>query len=313
MRRFLFTLAPLAVIAAAALMVSAQAPQGKDGGKDGGKGGGGKAPAAPPAIVQIKPNLWEVTGLGGNTTVRATNAGLIIVDTKNLGEPNFKQLMDLIKTVSQQPPKFGVITHVHQDHSGNTGLLIAAGAEVYANEGEKAELVTYNPQQGKPAPPSKTYKKDATIKLGGVTAKLYHFGPAHTGGDTIVYFPDLKVVAGGDAIPNGQPNCDLPNGGSVVNWPKFLGEVLKLDFDTLIPGHGDVMTKAQVMEYKKKWDTFTSRAIAEVKKGTPKDQLLAAIKVDDIGWTTASYAAAPAAGQPSRLDLLYAELQKAAK
>jgi len=306
MRKFLFTFTPLALLVAAAFMVSAQAPKGKDGAKDGGKGGG-KAPAPPPTIMQIKPNLYEVVGLGGNTTVRVTPAGLIIVDTKNLGQANYDQMMALIKTVTPQPPKFGVITHVHQDHSGNTNLLIAAGAEVYANEGEKAELATYNPAQGKPAAPSKTYKKVATIKLGGATAKLYHFGPAHTGGDTVVYFPDLKVVSGGDAIPNTAPNCDFPNGGSVTNWPKFVEQVLKLDFDTLIPGHGDVMTKAQVVEYKKKWDTFVSRAQAEVKKGTPKDQLLAAIKVDDLGWNTASYA------QAGRLDAFYAELQKAKK
>ena len=43
-----------------------------------------------------------------------------------------------------------------------------------------------------------------------------------------------------------------------------------------------------------------------MKKGTPKDQLLAAIKVDDLGgWTTASY------NQPGRLDAFYAELQRA--
>ena len=84
MRRFLLTLTPLAAIAALAFTVSAQAPQGKDGGKGGGKGGGGKA-APPPAIVQIKPNLYEVTGLGGNTTVRVTNEGLLIVDTLEPG------------------------------------------------------------------------------------------------------------------------------------------------------------------------------------------------------------------------------------
>jgi hypothetical protein len=67
------------------------------------------------------------------------------------------------------------------------------------------------------------------------------------------------------------------------------------------------MTKAQVMDYKQKWETFVSRAVAEVKKGTPKDMLLAAIKVDDLGWNTASY------NQAGRLDLLYAELQKAAQ
>lgn len=304
MRRLLFTLTPLAVLTAAALVISAQAPpQGKDGGK-----GGGKAPAPPPAIVQIKPNLYEVTGLGGNTTVRITNEGVLIVDTKNLGQANYDQLMNLVKTVTPQPAKFGVITHVHQDHSGNIGPLIAAGAQVVAHENLKKLLeTTYNPPQGKPASPNVTYAKDYTIRLGGTTTQVYNYGPAHTGGDSIVFFPDLRVVSGGDAIPNGAPNCDLVNGGSVVNWPKFLTEVLKLDFDTLIPGHGEVMTKAQVMEYKQKWDTFVSRAVAEVKKGTPKDMLLAAIKVDDLGWNTASY------NQAGRLDLLYAELQKAAQ
>ena len=306
MRRILFTLTPLAaMVAAAALIVSAQAPQGKDGGKGGGKGGG-KA-AAPPAIVQIKPNFYEVTGLGGNISVRVTNEGLLIVDSGNLGQANYDQLMTLIKTVSQQPPKFGVITHLHQDHSGNTGLLIAAGANVVAHEREKAALANYHPTQGDPAAPSTTYTGSTVVRLGGTTTQIYNYGPAHTGGDSVVYFPDLRVVAGGDAIPNGSPNCDLPNGGSAVNWPKFLDEVLKLDFDTLIPGHGAVMTKADVVEYKKKWDTFLSRAIAEVKKGTPKDQLVAAIKVDDLGWNAGQY------NQPARLDPFYAELQKAAQ
>lgn len=296
------TLTSTAAVAALVFTASAQAPQDK-----GGKGGGGKG-GPPPAIVQIKPNLYEVTGIGGNTTVRVTNEGLLIVDTKNLGQANYDQLMNLIQTVTQQPPKFGVVTHVHQDHSGNIGPLIAAGAQVVAHENLKKALeTTYNPPQGKPASPNVTYTRNYTIRLGGTTTEVYNFGPAHTGGDSIVYFPDLRVVAGGDAIPNGTPNCDFPNGGSVINWPKFLDEVLKLDFDTLVPGHGDLMTKQQVQEYKQKWETFISRAVAEVKKGTPKEQLLAAIKVDDLGWNTNSY------NQAGRLDAFYAELQKAAQ
>jgi glyoxylase-like metal-dependent hydrolase (beta-lactamase superfamily II) len=303
MRRLFITLTSTAAVAVLAFTVSAQAPQEK-----GGKGGGGGKGGPPPAIVQIKPNLYEVTGIGGNTTVRVTDEGLLIVDTKNLGQANYDQLMTLIKTVTQQPPKFGVITHVHQDHSGNIGPLIAAGAQVVAHENLKKALeTTYNPPQGKPASPNVTYTGNYTIRLGGTTTQVYNFGPAHTGGDSIVYFPDLRVVSGGDAIPNGAPNCDFPNGGSVTNWPKFLDEVLKLDFDTLIPGHGDVMTKQQVQEYKQKWETFISRAVAEVKKGTPKEQLLAAIKVDDLGWNTNSY------NQAGRLDAFYAELQKAAQ
>jgi len=257
------------------------------------------------AIVQIKPGFYEVTGFGGNTSVRVTNDGVLVADTKNLGEENYTKLMELIKSVTPQPVKFAVISHVHQDHSGNTGSFIKAGVPVYANDGEKAELATYTSPAGKPAEPSKTYSKDETLRLGSVQVQLHHWGPAHTGGDTIAYFPDLRIVHGGDVVVGVAPNCDFANGGSVTNWPKVMDEILKLDFDTLIPGHGDVMTKAQVQEYATKWKTFVTRATEAVKNGTPKEGLLAAIKVDDLGWSTASY------GQPGRLDAFYAELQKA--
>ena len=250
-----------------------------------------------------------MTGAGGNTSVRVTKDGLIVVDTKNLGEANYNDLMAQIKTVSTLPVKYVVITHVHQDHSGNTKSFEAAGAKVIANEGEKAELATYTAPAGKPAEPSETYGKKTTIKLGGVEARVYHYGPAHTGGDSVVYFPDLKIVAGGDAIVNGAPNIDFADGGSAVQWPKLIASVLKLDFDTLIPGHGNVMTKADVQTYKGKWDTLVSRAEEQVKKGTPKDQLLASIKTDDIGWNVTGAQWTP----PARLDPFYAELSKAKK
>jgi len=105
-------------------------------------------------------------------------------------------------------------------------------------------------------------------------------------------------------IVNNAPNCDFANGGSVVNWAKAMDEVLKLDFDLLIPGHGDPMSKADVQAYATKWKTFADRALAEVRKGTPKEGLLAAIKVDDIApFNTQSYGA--------RLDGFWADLQKA--
>jgi glyoxylase-like metal-dependent hydrolase (beta-lactamase superfamily II) len=260
-------------------------------------------------ITQIKPGFYEVTGAGGNTSVRVTKDGLIVVDTKNLGEANYNDLMAQIKTVSALPVKYVVITHVHQDHSGNTKSFEDAGAKVIANQGEKAELATYTSAAGKPAEPNVTYDKKTTIKLGGVKAEVYHFSRAHTGGDSVVYFPDLKIVAGGDAIVNGAPNIDFPDGGSAVEWPKLIASTLKLDFDTLIPGHGNVMTKADVQAYKGKWDLLVSRAQEQVQKGTPKDKLLASIKTDDIGWNVTGAQWTP----PARLDPFYEELSKAKK
>jgi len=301
-RKTLITTATLTVLFAT---LYAQAPP--DGGKGKGDGKGKGGPPAGQMITQIKPGFFEVTGAGGNTSVVVTNAGLIVVDTKNLGEANYNDLMTQIKKVTNQPVKYVVITHVHQDHSGNTKSFEDAGAKVIANQGEKAELATYTSAAGKPAEPNVTYDKKTSIKLGGVQAEIYHFSRAHTGGDSVVYFPKFKIVAGGDAIVNGAPNIDFADGGSAVEWPKLIASTLKLDFDTLIPGHGNVMTKADVQAYKTKWDTLVSRAKAEVKKGTPKDKLLASIKTDDIGWniTGAQWTA------PARLDPFYEELSKA--
>lgn len=304
LRKFLFTTSALAATIAATMIVSAQAPP------EGGRGkGGGKGKGAPQGqmITQIKPGFYEVTGAGGNTSVCVTNDGVIVVDTKNLGEANYNDLMEQIKKVTNQPVKYVVVTHVHQDHSGNTKSFEDAGAKVIAADGEKAELATYTSAAGKPAEPNVTYAKNYAFKLGNVQVRVYHFGRAHTGGDSVVYFPSLKIVAGGDAIVNGAPNIDFADGGSAVEWPRLIASTLKLDFDTLIPGHGNVMTKADVEAYKTKWDNLVSRAKAEVKKGTPKDKLLASIKTDDIGWNITS----PQWTAPARLDPFYEELSKA--
>jgi glyoxylase-like metal-dependent hydrolase (beta-lactamase superfamily II) len=261
-------------------------------------------------IKQVKPGFYMVTGAGGNTSVRVTAEGLILVDTKNLGDAFYTALMDQIKTVSNQPVKYVFITHHHQDHSGNIGKFVEAGAQVIAHENLKTNLVTYAPAQGKPANPNVTYAKDRVVKLGGVSAEAHHFGRGHTNGDTFVYFPDLRIVSAGDMFVATAPNADFPFGGSVVEWSKSLDSLLKLDFDTVIPGHGnDPLTKADVQAFKQKIDTIISRGVDLVKKGTPKDQLLAQIKTDDIGWNINTQQWT----QPARLDPFFDELSKAAR
>jgi glyoxylase-like metal-dependent hydrolase (beta-lactamase superfamily II) len=312
MIRKVLTFALVGVFAAAIPAFAQQpaAPPGggaQGGGAPGGGDGRGRGQQAAQAIKQIKPGFYVVTGAGGNTSVRVTNEGLIIVDTKNLGDQFYTALMEQIKTVSTQPVKYVFITHHHQDHSGNIGKFVEAGAQVIAHENLKKNLETYAPAQGKPANPNVTYAKDQVVKLGGVTAEAHYFGRGHTGGDTFVYFPDVKVVSTGDMFVATAPNADYPFGGSVVEWSKSLDNLLKLDFDTAIPGHGnDPLTKADVQAFKQKIDTIISRGAELVKKGTPKDQLLAQIKTDDIGWNinNAQWSA------PARLDPFYDELSK---
>jgi cyclase len=262
-------------------------------------------PAGPPpaqAIKQVKPGLYMITGAGANTEVRVTSQGLIVVDGKLAGQANYDALMALIKSVSDQPIKYLIVTHHHADHSGNNQRFLDAGVQVVAHEDLKKYLATYqvNP---KPAPPSMTYPgAEDTLSLGDVKVELHHFGRAHTGGDTVVYFPDLKVVALSDVVTTGKtgPLIDYAGGGSATDWTNVLAGVLKLDFDAAIPGNGDVLTKADVQAYKTKFDTVIARARDLVRQGVPQDQLLAQIKTDDIGWTL----------RVPKVDAFYAELSE---
>jgi cyclase len=264
--------------------------------------GGGRGAPQPQAIQLVKPGLYMITGAGGNTTVRITPEGLIVVDGKLPGDANYNALMALIKGVSDQPVKYLIVTHHHADHTGNNQKFLDAGVQVVAHENLKTNLVTYE-SNPKPAPPSITYPgAEYMVKLGGVTAELHHFGRAHTSGDTVVFFPDLKVVDLSDTVTTGKtgPLIDYAGGGSATDWTNVLAAVLKLDFDAAIPGNGDVMTKADVQAYKTKFDTVIARARELVRKGVPQDQLLAQIKTDDIGW----------APRVPKVDAFYAELSE---
>jgi cyclase len=284
--------------AAVSVAVIAQAPQPATpaGGQGRGRGGQGVQP-----IQQVKPGLYMVAGAGANSLVRVTNDGVILVDGKLAGDQNYNGLVDQIKTVTDKPVKFLIVTHHHADHTGNNAKFLEAGAQVIGHENLKKNLATYqsNPL---PAPPSITYDKDYVVRLGGVEVQVHHYGRSHTSGDSIVYYPDLKVVAVSDAVTTGTtgPLIDYPGGGSALEWKQVLDTVLKLDFDTAIPGNGPVLPKADMRAFKTKFDTVIDRATELIRKGAPKDQLLSQIKTDDIGWTP----------RIPNLDAFYAELSK---
>jgi len=136
--------------------------------------------------------------------------------------------------------------------------------------------------------------------MGGIAMQLFHFGNACTDGDAVVYFRDLKVVALGDLFTSGIPQPDYRAGGSLLGWGAVISQILKLDFDVVVPGQGRVVNRAELEAFKGKIDTLVSRATALVRKGVPKDQLLAQLETADLGWK--------AGFTGDELDGLYAEL-----
>jgi len=253
-------------------------------GPPGGGRGGAKAGATVEKIRLLKPNLYMITGGGANTLVRVTPDGLIVVDTKNPGDENYNRVMEEIKSVSNLPVKYVLNTHHHPDHVGTNQKFIDAGAQVVALEALKTNMASDGRTKDIPGRPTVTFAKDYSLKFGGAEVQAHSYGRGHTGDDTMVYFPDLKVVMVSDQITDATPIVDFANGGSAVEWTQILDGVLKLDFDMAIPGRGEPKTKTDVADYRTKFATVIARAKDAIKAGATKDTLASQVKTDDLGW-----------------------------
>jgi glyoxylase-like metal-dependent hydrolase (beta-lactamase superfamily II) len=245
----------------------------------GGAARGGDPVQAP---RMLKPGLFLITGGGANSLIRVTTEGLILVDTKNPGEEQYSGLAQQTKAISDLPVKVVINTQHHPDHVGNNQKFLDAGAQIVALEALKS-FMTSDPRTSTcTGRPTQTFAKDNVVKLGGAEVHLHFYGRGHTGDDTMVYFPDAKVVMVSDDITDTSPVIDWANGGSWVEWSKALEGVLKLDFDMAIPGRGEPKTRADVQAFKDKVDLVIKRANDAIKAGATKETLAMQVKVDDL-------------------------------
>jgi cyclase len=201
--------------------------------------------AQPPQLTinKVKEDLYDIEGDGGNVAVYVTNEGVILVDDKY--EPDFEGIVAKVKSVTSQPVKYILSTHHHADHSGGN-TKFSSVAEIISTANARANIVQHK-QPNAPAnmvPARVVFTEETAVFLGGKEVRARYFGRGHTNGDAIVYFPALRTIHTGDLMAGKTPLIDYPGGGSVVEWTKTLDEAMKLDFDTVIPGHGPVTDKA---------------------------------------------------------------------
>jgi glyoxylase-like metal-dependent hydrolase (beta-lactamase superfamily II) len=246
------------------------------------------------SIRKVKDGFYVVPGYdgattGGNVGVRVTGDGIILVDSNKV--ENIAAVLQQVRTVSTLPIKFELGTHSHADHSGGNGEVAKTGAVIVAHRNMRDAMVKGN-QAG---PPSVVYDHELTLFLGGAEVRAYYFGPGHTDGDSVIYFPDLKVVQVGDLVLWGKrsdgstlvPAINYPTGANLTKLMAAVDGILKLDFDTAIPGHGPVLTRSTVQTYRQNLGVLKQRMKDAVRAGVKKEELPTKIKLDDLGWPLA--------------------------
>jgi glyoxylase-like metal-dependent hydrolase (beta-lactamase superfamily II) len=215
----------------------------------------------------------------GDVAVRVTGAGVILVDDKFA--VNVPQIVALVRSVTDQPIKYLVNSHYHTDHAGGNGEMLKRGVIIVD---QQALRDSYDRAKSYGGSPEVVFDSYGAIVLGHAKVEMYHFGPGHTRGDTITYFPDLKVIHMGDVVIEGMPIADYPDGGTMLGDLNEIYSMLKLDWDFAIPAHGRVMTREEVRQYAKKFETMNARMKQIVLDGIPRDRAAAALKLDDLDW-----------------------------
>ena len=237
-------------------------------------------------VEQLADNLFVLRGGGGNSAAFVTSDGVVLVDTKvpGWGQP----LIDKIAELTPNPVTTIINTHTHFDHvSGN--VEFPATVDIVAHENTQRLMREWNEITGFGIAgedvfganngmgiATRTFSDRMTLGNGADQVDLYYFGRGHTGGDTWVVFPSLRVMHAGDMFPDKQvPVLDANNGGSGVDFSETLMKsyATLTDIDTIITGHSTQMTRDDLREFA----GFMRDLVAAIREAKESGQ-----SVDDI-------------------------------
>ena len=236
-------------------------------------------------MQKVKDNLYMITGGGGNTAAFITEKGVVIVDTKNPGMG--PAILEKVKSVTPKPVTMIINTHTHGDHVGSNSAFTGA-VEIVAHENCKAsmeKMPAFQSDEGKKFLPNKTYKDKLSLLKGKDKIDLYYFGRGHTGGDTFVVFPALKLMHAGDmfAFSNGLPIIDINNGGSGLEYPKSLMKAASQikGVESVICGHSPLADWNAFKEYGEFMREFVAAVEQAKKDGKTIDQTATDLKLPE--------------------------------
>jgi cyclase len=252
---------------------------------------------------KMSPNLFVLHGTqgldinhpdasGGRAMVLFGPDGVLMVDSQNrqVGEKTLAAL----RTFTDGPIRILVNTHIHSDHTGANAVFGHEGALVYAQENLRNEMLRPSGRGGQAAPgldmagvPAVTYNYNpatsgepaVTFHMNGEIVDFIPMMPSHTAGDTIVRFRNANVIYIEDFYRNfGFPFADQGNGGSIQGMLDAVDLIERLaDANTtLIPGHGTLVHKQDLLPYRAMLVDVMAKVKAMRDRGQSLEQVLAA-------------------------------------
>ncbi len=237
--------------------------------------------------VKITDGLYVLMGgpAQGNIAVLTGSDGILLVDS--MYGPMHQKIMDALAKISTQPIRYLINTHLHGDHTEGNAAMAKLGAVIVSNDNMRKRMA----EQKNNAPPAAalptvTYSASMTLHFNGEEIYIFHPEPAHTDGDSIIYFRHANVMHVGD-VPSSlrYPNIGVNDGGSVDGMIAAAQQVMKIaNADTkIIPGHlGPVVGFDEIKQQLAMFAAVRERVLTAIRAGKTVEQVVASKPTADF-------------------------------
>lgn len=255
------------------------------------------------AVTKVSGHVYAIVGFP-NIAIVAGSRATLAVDT-GMGPRNGAVVARETQKLAQGPALYLTTTHFHPEHAAGEGAFppqtilirpLAQQQELDRRGAEYLNLFSSRSAQNKELlagvkfrTPDITFDREATLDLGGVTARLFWLGPAHTQGDELIFVEPDRVLIPGDLVQNklvpNMPNEDA----SVKGWLAILDQIAPLGARLVVPDHGALGDGSLVAQERAFLADAQARAQALQRQGISADDagrmLTAEFKMKYPDWT----------------------------
>ncbi len=231
--------------------------------------------------VKITDGIYVLMGgpAQGNILASVGPDGIFLVDS--MYAPMHQKIMDALGKISNQPIRFLVNTHLHGDHTAGNEAMAKLGAVIISQDNMRARMAKEPQNQ-----PTITYTDSMTLHFNGDDIYIFHPAPAHTDGDSIIYFRKANVMHVGDVPASLRyPNIGVNEGGTVDGMIAAGRQVMQVANENtkIIPGHlGPVIGFGEIRQQLVMFEAVRDRVAAAIRAGQSLEQVVASKPTKDF-------------------------------
>ena len=223
-------------------------------------------------LTEVGDGLYRFQNNYHFSVVLVTDEGVLVTDPINPAAAQW--LKDEIASRFDKPIKYLVYSHDHVDHS--SGGEIFDAPVVISHENARKDIIA----EGRPtAIPNLTFSDNLTIVLGGQQVELSYVGRSHSDNLIVMNFKQQHVLFVVDLVPIKWVAWKTLSDNYIPDLMDSIRKVEGMDFETLMPGHGNPGNKEDVTAFREYLEDLYDAVLTGVREGKTLEELQSSIKL----------------------------------